>query len=246
MKRLILALLAAGTVITANAQEPRSILLYGDVSFHTNRAGDNPAGSSFGPNKYTVWQATPGVGYQFNHNWTVGGNVSWGQNAVKDGATVTDTTVNNYRLGAFARYSQYIRRSEIFFWFAQYEFAYQGGYTTNNGNEATNKHNGITTRLFPAIGINVGRGLALNFSIGGLDYTTDKMQDATYSSNTFNFTFGNQFNFGLSKNFNCGHKMHAHHEPGDEVHRRKADKMEDEDDAAPKPKKKQRNRDEDE
>jgi len=30
--------------------------------------------------------------------------------------------------------------------------------------------------------------------------------------------------------------MHRNHEPGDEVHRRKADRMEDEDDAAPKPK----------
>ena len=86
----------------------------------------------------------------------------------------------------------------------------------------------------------------MNFSIGGLNYSTDKLQDATYSTNTFNFTFGHMVNFGVSKNFNCGHKMHSHHEPGDEVHRRRADKMEDEDDAAPKPKKKQRNRDEDE
>jgi hypothetical protein len=53
-------------------------------------------------------------------------------------------------------------------------------------------------------------------------------------------------NVGISKNFNCGHKMHSHHEPGDEVHRRRADKIEDEDDAAPKPKRKERNRDDDE
>jgi hypothetical protein len=53
-------------------------------------------------------------------------------------------------------------------------------------------------------------------------------------------------NFGISKNFNCAHKMHAHHEPGDEVHHRTIDKMEDEDDDAPKPKRKQRSRDEDE
>lgn len=237
MKRLILALLAAGTVITANAQEPRSILLYGDLGLHTDRMANL--------NKVTDWNASPGVGYQFNHNWTVGGTISWGQHATKDstGFKVTD---NMYKAGAFARYSQYIRRSEIFFWFAQFDFQYMGGYTTSGDVSSFNKHNGIYTRLFPAIGINIGRGLALNFSVGGLDYATDKYQDATYSDNKFNFTFGNQMNFGLSKNFNCGHKMHAHHEPGDEVHRRKADKMEDEDDAAPKPKKKQRNRDEDE
>jgi hypothetical protein len=237
MKRLILALLAAGTVVTANAQEPRSILLYGNVGVQQQRMPSLQ--------KNTNWNATPGVGYQFNHNWTVGGNISWAQDAVKSstGSKVTD---NMYRAGAFVRYSQYIRKSEIFFWFAQYEFAYAGGYRTNDGNPATNKHNGIHTNLFPALGINVGRGVALNFSVGGVEYSTDKADGATYSDNRFGFTFGNQMNFGISKNFNCGHKMHAHHEPGDEVHSRKIDRMEDEDDAAPKPKKKQRSRDEDE
>lgn len=237
MKKLILALLAVATIATANAQEPRSILLYGDVGMNQVRHSSLL--------KTTQWRARPGVGYQFNHNWTVGLNVMWGQNATKD-STGSNMTDNMYGAGAFARYSQYIRRSEIFFWYAQYEFAYTGGYTTNDGNPATNKHNGIATRLFPAIGINVGRGLALNFSVGGVEYATDKVDGATYSTNTMNLTFGNQLNFGLSKNFNAGHKMHAHHEPGDEIHRRKIDRMEDEDDAAPKPKRKQRSRDDDE
>ncbi len=239
MKKLILALLAAGTVVTANAQEPRSILLYGDVGLHQQRLPSLQ--------KNTTWNATPGVGYQFNHNWTVGVNISWGQDATKTSAG-DKTTMNMYGAGAFARYSQYIRRSEIFFWFAQYEFSYVGGYTTMGGNPATDKYNGVYTRLYPAIGVNVGRGIAMNFSVGGLDYTTTKGDGATYSNNNLNFTFGrfDHFNFGLSKNFNCGHKMHAHHEPGDEVHHRKLDTMEDEDDAAPKPKRKQRSRDEDE
>jgi hypothetical protein len=237
MKKLILALLVAGTAATANAQEPRSILLYGNVGLHQDRLPSLE--------KRTDWNATPGIGYQFNHNWTVGVNISWGQNAVKDTAA-NKTTNNMYAAGAFARYSQYIRRSEIFFWFAQYEFAYQGAYTTQGGNPATNKMSGIYTNLYPALGVNVGRGLALNFSVGGLNYGTMKADGAAYSDNKLNLTFGNQMNFGLSKNFNCGHKMHAHHEPGDEVHHRKIDKMEDEDDAAPKAKKKQRSRDEDE
>ena len=237
MRKLILALLAMGTIATANAQEPKSILLYGNVGLSTNR---NPM--LF---KTTDWNASPGVGYQFNHNWTLGVNISWGQNATKDSAGIKNTD-NTYMVGPFVRYSHYIRKSETFFWFTQFDFSYAGGYHTNEGNPATNKHSGIYTDLFPALGINVGRGLALNFSIGGLSYGTDKVQDATYSNNTFNFSFGRQMNFGLSKNFNCGHKMHSHHEPGDEVHRRKADRMEDEDDAAPKPKKRERSRDDDE
>ncbi len=237
MKRLILALLAAGTLATANAQEPRSILLYGDVSLHQVREASL--------DKNTNWMATPGVGYQFNHNWTIGGNISWGQNAHKDGASGSKTTDNMYAAGAFARYSSYIRKSEIFFWFAQYEFAYVGGYTTMDGNPATSKYNGVSTRLFPAIGVNIGRGVALNFSVGGVGYMTTKEDGATYSKNSLDFSFGNQASFGISKNFNAGHKMHAHHEPGDELHRRKIDYMEDEDDA-PRPKRRQRSRDADE
>ncbi len=238
MKKLILALLvAAGAITTANAQEPKSILLYGDLSIQTVR----------NPNlvKNTVWDAAPGVGYQFNHNWTLGLSVMWGQNATKDSAG-NKTTINSYMVGPFARYSHYIRKSETFFWYSQFDFDYAGGYTTNEGNPAYNKNNGIYVGIYPALGINFGRGLCGNFSIGGLNYATNKVSDATYSTNTFNFTFGHMVNVGISKNFNCGHKMHSHHEPGDEVHRRRADKMEDEDDAAPKPKKKQRNRDEDE
>ncbi|MCW3120678.1 MAG: hypothetical protein JWQ38_170 [Flavipsychrobacter sp.] len=237
MKKLILALLAMGTLATANAQEPHSILLYGDATLKTERL---PA-----LNKTTDWDANIGIGYQFNHNWTLGLKVMWGQKATKSvaGVNITD---NLYKVGPFARYSHYIRKSETFFWYTQMDFDYAGGYRTNDGNPATFKHTGIYVGIYPALGINVGRGLCLNFSIGGLDYSTDKQQSATNSDNTFNFTFGNQAHVGISKNFNTGHKMHSHHEPGDEVHRRKADKMEDEDDAAPKPKRKERNRDDDE
>ena len=238
MKKLILALLAMGTIATANAQEPKSILLYGDLGLHTTRD------SAVVARKTTNWNANIGVGYQFNHNWTIGLKVMWGQDATKV-ATVSVTN-NTYMVGPFARYSHYIRKSETFFWFSQLGFDYMGGYLTSGGNPAEYKHTGVAVNLFPALGINVGRGLALNFMIGGIGYSTDKMQSATYSTNKFDFTFGQQFNFGLSKNFNCGHKMHSHHEPGDEVHRRRADRMEDEDDAAPKPKRKERNRDDDE
>ncbi|MFI5195661.1 MAG: outer membrane beta-barrel protein [Chitinophagales bacterium] len=251
MRKLILALIAMGTIATANAQEPKSILLYGDASVRTNR--DDNLG------KTTNWDVNAGVGYQFNHNWTAGLQIMWGQDASKEGlnpnpnpvtgaaqAQGDKNTFNSYSVGPFVRYSHYIRKSEIFFYYSQLDFDYAGGYHTNEGNPADAKHTGVYVGLYPALGINVGRGLALNFQIGGINYKTDKYTTATYSTNTFNFTFGHQWNVGLSKNFNCGHKMHSHHEPGDEVHRRKADKMEDEDDAAPKPKKRERSRDDDE
>jgi hypothetical protein len=238
MKRLILALITAGTLATsANAQEPKSILLYGDINLTTNRAPDQV--------KTTDWDAMPGIGYQFNRNWTIGASIGWGQHATKS-ATGVKNTDNLYKVGPFARYSRYIGRSETFFWYSQLDFLYQGGYHTNEGNPATDKHTGIYVGLYPALGINVGRAVCLNFSVGGLNYSTDKQTNATYSDNTFNLTFGHQMNIGISKNFNCGHKMHSHHEPGDEVHHRKMDKSDDDDDSAPKPKKKERNRDDDE
>jgi hypothetical protein len=243
MKKLILALLAAGTLTTANAQEPHSILLYGDVGLSTTSTPDSSSGT--GTNKSTMWNAKIGCGYQFNHNWTLGLQVMWGQNATKNSADIKNTD-NLYSVGPFARYSHYIGKSETFFWYDQLDFDYQGGYHTSGGNPATDKHSGVYVGMYPALGINVGRGLCLNFAIGGISYSTDKVNGATYANNTFAFSFGQQANVGISKNFNCGHKMHSNHEPGDEVHRRKADKMEDEDDAAPKPKKKERNRDDDE
>src|ERR1700756_1000817 len=106
MKKLILAcLLVAGTVATANAQEPKSILLYGDVNLQTIRNSDI--------SKDTHWDVTPGVGYQFNHNWTLGLSIMWGQDAHKDTAA-NKNTFNNYMVGPFARYSHYIRKSETF------------------------------------------------------------------------------------------------------------------------------------
>lgn len=242
MKKLILALLAAGTIATANAQEPHSILLYGDLGLSTT---STPATVGTGTTKSTLWHASPGVGYQFNHNWTLGLRIMWMQDANKDAAG-SKTTVNNYYVGPFARYSRYIGKSETFFWFGQVDFDYLGGYTTHEGDPATAKHNGVALNLTPALGVNVGRGLCLNFNIGGLGYQTDKYDGATYSTNTFALSFGQQYSVGISKNFNTGHKMHGHHEPGDEVHRRRADRTEDEDDAAPKPKKRDRSRDDDE
>jgi hypothetical protein len=261
MKKLILALLVAGTVATANAQEPHSILLYGDASLATI--------SDSVQHKTTNWDANIGIGYQFNQNWTLGLKLMWGQDATKEGNPAgpnpvtgaaqtqgTKNTFNTYAVGPFARYSHYFGKSEIFFWYGQFDIDYQGGYHTSEGNAADDKSTGIYAGIYPAIGINVHHGLALNFSVGGINYSSLKYTNIdgagtspTYATNSFNVTFGHQVNFGISKNFACHHMGMKHHhmagEPGDEMHSRKAGKTDDDDDA-PKSKKKERNRDEDE
>jgi len=236
MKKLILALLAAGTVATTYAQEPQSVLLYGDLNLSTAKDASL--------NKTTNWDASPAVGYQFNRNWTLGLAISWGQNATKD-STGTKSTFNSYAVGPFARYSQYFGKSETFFWYMQYNVAYAGGYHTSEGNPADEKHTGVQMALTPALGINMHKALCLSITCGNLGFATDKYSGATNGTNNFNFNIAKSFGMQLSKNFNCGHKMHSHHEPGDEMNHRNA-KSEDDDDAAPKPKKKERSRDDDE
>jgi hypothetical protein len=238
MKRLLLVCLALGTIVVSKAQEPKSVLLYGDLNLNSTRDSLN--------NTQTIWDATFGVGYQFNPHWTIGGNISWGQNASKDGATGDKATYNTYKVGPFARYSRYMGGSEIFFWYAQWDFLYQGGYHTHEGDPANYKHSGIYTGIYPAIGINVCKSLCLNFNIGGLNYTTDQYDGIANGTSGVNFTFGHQVNVGISKNFSTGHRMHSSHEPGEEIHKRRIQKTEDEDEEAPKPKRKERNRDEDE
>lgn len=236
MKRLILALLAVGTVATTYAQEPKSILVYGDLNLTTTRDANL--------NKTTQWDASPAVGYQFNRNWTLGLSISWGQNATKD-SSGTKSTFNLYSVGPFARYSHYFGKSEIFFWYTQFNVAYAGGYHTSEGNPADDKHTGITMGLMPAVGINLHKALCLSFTFGNLSFADDKYQGATNASNNFNFNIAKSFGIVVSKNFGTGHKMHSHHEPGDEMNHKNS-KGDDDDDAAPKPKKKERSRDDDE
>lgn len=244
MKRLILALLTAGSIATtASAQEPKSILWYGDINLHTVRDDVN-TNTPTAVQKMTNWNISTGIGYQFNRNWTLGIMGSYGQDIQKQ-VNADKQIINSYKVGPFVRYSHYIGRSETFFWFSQLDFAYQGGYTSPFIGTTEDKHNGVYLGFYPALGINLGRAVCLNFNIGGLSYGSDKYDNAVSSVTTFDINFGHQANIGISKNFNTGHKMHSHHEPGDEVHHRKMDK-DDDDDSAPKPKKKERSRDDDE
>ena len=226
MKKLILALLMAGTITTVNAQEPKSILVYGDLNLH-----DATDSVLF---KNINWAANIGVGYQFNQYWTLGATICWGQNATRDTASNRETE-NYYRIGPFVRYSHYLNNSNIFFWYGQFDLQYEGGYTTNSqGDPAYNKHTGIYAGFYPALGMNLCHGICMNFGIGGINWMSDKSQNTgvSNSTNTFNFTFGHMVNVGVSKNFNVSHKMHANHAPGDEaIHRMENTSGGDDDDA---------------
>lgn len=238
MKKLILALLAVATVGSASAQK-NSFLVYGNAGVNWGKTDNGAAGTNEGTN----WNITPGVGFQFNNHLTVGLQGGYGAN--KDVATVlnnkTTMTDREWQAGAFFRYTQNLN-STFFFW-TQLDLSYVSGKSTNEIINTTgvvttvtnpaglnnDMYNGFQAMLMPAIGVNVHKGLALNFGIGGLGYRTVSYDKEPTTINNFGVTFGQQFNFGISKNFgcNCG-KSRGHREPG--MEHRKHKKMTDEDD----------------
>lgn len=202
MKKAILFFLAAGFFTAADAQyaAPRagSILVYGDAGFSTV--------NEFNNDKNITWNVSPGIGYQFNRNMTAGINVSWSQLSTQAAGAPDPTVINRYNLGAFYRYTHPI--SNTFFAFAQFNGGYQGTYTTLGGVPAFAEATGFYGNITPAIGVHVGKGVALNFAFGHIGYQSETM-DAPGSPNRsgFDVTFGQQFNIGVSKNISCSRKQ---------------------------------------
>ncbi|OSZ82741.1 hypothetical protein CAP35_05620 [Chitinophagaceae bacterium IBVUCB1] len=234
MKKLILALLAVATVGTANAQK-NTILVYGNTGVNWDKTDNGAAGTNEGTN----WNINPGVGFQFNNHLTVG--VQGGYGAWKNVNSIPNSKATNtdreWTAGAFFRYTQNF--NPTFLWWAQVDLGYVSGKETNETittvgttttvANASDMYNGFQAMITPAFAVNVNKGLALNFGIGGLGYRTITYDKATRTDNNFMVTFGQQFHVGISKNFGCKcGKSRGHREPG--MEHRKMKKMNDDDD----------------
>lgn len=209
MKKIILSLLAIGFLASANAQQG-SILLYGDLGFSSEKDAVE--------NKTIIWSANPGVGYQFNENWTVGINVSWAQHSTSDAPGSSDmTTQNNGRFGAFARYRKTFGKGP-FYYYGHAGLGIHQGYTTDADQPGALKHNGIYFEAYPAIGMWIGCNWGINLSFGGIGYSTDKYTtDASgnsvsnaNTSSDLGITFGSTVHIGASVNLGCGHHGKKH------------------------------------
>jgi hypothetical protein len=244
MKKLFLALLAMASLTAANAQKG-SILTYGDLTFATSK--DQVGPSSTFATRTTTFGINPGVGYQLSHHSTLG--VQGGYNIDRTLNTIaiptTTGTANidfenrttTWGVGAFYRYTQPV--GNVFFLYGQVNAGYISTTYANDSIGGTSivtldtKYSGFAATFFPAVGVNVCKGMALNFSTGGIAFSTMKgdLADAINPRNTsFGFTFGRQFNIGVSRNIGCGHKKHGHMEPGMELRKHKKEKEEDGDD----------------
>jgi hypothetical protein len=241
MKKLILALLAVATVGAANAQK-NTFLVYGNAGVNW---ANTDQGAAVGSKDNTNWNITPGVGYQFNNHLTVGLQGGYGSSKSVNNvvsvapAAVKTTNINReWEVGAFFRYTQNL--TGIFVMWTQIDLGYLSGKSTSDvvttaasgiataAPTSSDMYNGFRANITPAIGMNVHKGWALNFSIGGLGFRTTTWDKAPTTNNSFMVTFGQQFNVGVSRNIGCHSKGRAHHEPG--MEHRKHKKSSDDDD----------------
>jgi hypothetical protein len=207
MKKIMLALIVLVSLTKVASAQKGSILLYGNVGF-----GSATDSFGFKSSSYTI---NPGVGLQLSDNWTVGLNFAFGGSS--EDATgapnpttpnVNNTTTTFFNIGPFLRYTYAI--NTIFSIYGQANISYLSG-TKDIPAVPSGSYTGFGTELFPAIGVNLKHGFALNLSFGGLAYQTKTYKGGTYNSSTdiaptsstsqFAITLGQGATFGISKNF---------------------------------------------
>jgi hypothetical protein len=192
MKQILCCAIAAIAISsTAQAQEPNSIFVSGSGQYI---------------NHYGQYQINADIGYQFCNKWTVGGSVSKGDY----GGTGTFT---NFSVGGFTRFTDYIAHSKRFFWYAQAGAGFAGSVYEQSTLQSYEKStfDGMYVSLSPGIGIKLGRGFAMNFSPGSVQYRTGdyKTMTSTTKLSTIDAGFGVRPTFGLTKNFRLRHVHHA-------------------------------------
>ncbi|MDH7463925.1 outer membrane beta-barrel protein [Chitinophagaceae bacterium 26-R-25] len=185
MKKMLLAVvILASAAFSAKAQQG-SVLVYGNVGLNTSKTPTNAGdGSTY---KSTNFSIAPGVGYQFNKNWTVGGEVDFSTQKSGDAKAY-----NTFKVGPFVRYACPI--SDIFSIYGQLGTGYQGQ------KQSDYKASGVYAYIVPAVAVNVKNGFALNVAIGGIEFNNMKPKGEK-ASNSFGLTFGQAVSIGVSKNF---------------------------------------------
>jgi hypothetical protein len=190
----ILVMAALAICSFANAQKG-TILVGGNIGFTSEKTE-----YQFGETTNNEFSFSPKVGYQFNDNWTVGGEFTVASS--KDDNGTREIKDNNFKIGAFVRYS--VPLSQTFSIFADMGAGFQNEkskvYGPGNAYAKT-KADGMYVGITPALFINMKKGFGLNFSIGGLGYETLSYDNNGPDYSKFYFNFGQTFNIGVSKNF---------------------------------------------
>jgi hypothetical protein len=183
MKKLMMSLLVSALGVAGVYAQSGTVLVYGSVTGESQKQADG--------SKVNTFVFSPAVGYQFTKNWTAGLTLSTG--SWKTTVMGTETKTSTFSVGPFIRYA--VPLSDIFALYGQFNADVLSGKTggvTSNGFRGT---------FFPAIGVNMKNGFALNFSFGGLSFASQKPKDSSESMTDFKINFGSGASFGISKNF---------------------------------------------
>jgi hypothetical protein len=209
MKKVVFVLLVlTGIAKYSNAQNG-SLLVYGNVNFASNTDS-----FAFKSNSYSI---NPGIGYQFSDHWTAGINIAFGgtKSEIPINSSATTIPSGNYNttkffnIGPFLRYTYSF--NSIFSLYGQGEFNSISGSTSPYA-LIGGTYKGYSMDLFPAIGVNIKNGFAINLSFGGIYYQSKTYSGQYYnaqpgnipptsSSSQFVVTLGQGATFGISKNF---------------------------------------------
>ncbi|SNR67035.1 outer membrane beta-barrel protein [Flavobacterium sp. ov086] len=190
----ILVMAALAICSFANAQKG-TILVGGSIGFTSDKTE-----FQFGETKTNTFSFSPKVGYQFNDNWTVGGEFTVSSSKDDDGAR--EVKDNGFKVGAFVRYS--VPLSQTFSVFADMGAGFQNAKRKVYGPGdayGKSKADGMYVGITPALFINMKKGFGLNFSIGGLGYETMDVENNGGDNSSFYFNFGKTASIGISKNF---------------------------------------------
>jgi len=193
MKKLIIA--GAITVFGLVSAQKGTVLVGGNISLGNSTEKANGSIVS----KVNSFEFNPRVGYQFTDKWTAG--VRLGVATDKTTQSPNEIKDNSFSYGVFGRYT--VPLSETFAVFGELDvYAANGKRTTTISNmSSTSKTTGFGMVFTPNLFINFKKSFGLNFNVGGLGYTSEKVKGTDYKTNSFGFDFGKGVTFGISKNF---------------------------------------------
>jgi hypothetical protein len=184
MKKVVMSLLVSALSVASVYAQKNTVLVYGAVGVQSNK----PVNGA----KVNTFNFSPGVGYQFNDNWTAG--LALSSQSSKTTTSLGDLKTSTFAVGPFVRYAMPL--SDIFAVFGQFNADVLSGKTGDT------RTNGFRGTFFPAIGVNMKNGFALNFSFGNLSFVSQKAKGASESSTQFDINFGTGAGYvGISKNF---------------------------------------------
>jgi len=225
IKTLSKALLACAMIyapMTAKAQV-NTLFVYGSAGYEQQKYSDNISTTTS-----NTWSVVPMVGYQVSDAVTVG--IEGGYSKLVDKfpnyyyqittmyapypviAGYTQHTEIKWGIGAFARYTKWFGKR--FFVYGQLDASHvsanskytldekPGGiYSVPNGLPSqVDDGYGYIANLVPAIGVIICKGFALNFNMGGINYTYLQSFSDAHSCD-IKVTLGQEFVLGISKNF---------------------------------------------